>query len=174
MSPPKTSSITNLFSKFHHTIQNINQSKIFAGLVVVTLNISSKFVTVKLSKSMESYLKHTFSRDVLIFCIVWMGSREIYVALILTLIFILCMDFLFNEESRFCILPESFQQYHLDLLDNATPSQEDIKNARNILERAGNTNVGTTQKLQGTSNTNITANAGENDDQDNGFLQIKW
>lgn len=130
------SSLQRILSKLHNSVQKINQSKLFAGLVVVTLNISSKFVTVKLSKSMESYLKHTFSRDVLIFCIVWMGSREIYIALALTAVFILFMDFLFNEDSAFCILPEHFKNYHISLLEEAEPTAEEIQNATKILERA--------------------------------------
>lgn len=127
----------------HNQIQMVNSSKIFAGLIVVTLNIASKFVTIKLSKSMEGYLKHTFSRDVLVFCIVWMGSREIYVALLLTLLFILFMDFLFNEESKLCILPGSFTVYHSTLLDEGggIPQPDEIIRAQNVLERVKKNNT---------------------------------
>ena len=121
----------------HHHVQFLNSSKIFAGLVVITLNISSKFVSIKLSKSMESYLKHTFSRDILIFCIVWMGSRDIYIALAVTVVFIICMDYLFNENSVLCILPESFTNHHIDLLENQPPSPDEIQNAKQVLQRAG-------------------------------------
>ena len=107
----------------HKNIQGINNSKIFAGLVVVTLNIASKFVNIRLSKTVEAYLKHTFSRDVLIFCIVWMGSREIYIAAAVTLCFILFMDFLLNEDSVYCILPESFTTYHISLLDQGKAAE---------------------------------------------------
>jgi hypothetical protein len=109
------------FSGIHTNIQGINNSKIFAGLVVVTLNIASKFVNIRLSKTVEAYLKHTFSRDVLIFCIVWMGSREIYIAASVTLCFILFMDFLLNEDSTYCILPESFTTYHISLMESSGP-----------------------------------------------------
>lgn len=130
-------------SYLHNQIQMVNSSKIFAGLIVVTLNIASKFVTIKLSKSMEGYLKHTFSRDVLVFCIVWMGSREIYVALLLTLLFILFMDFLFNEESKLCILPSSFTSYHSTLLDDGggIPQPDEIIRAQNVLERVKKNNT---------------------------------
>ena len=110
----------------HNNIQGINNSKIFAGLVVVTLNIASKFVNIRLSKTVEAYLKHTFSRDVLIFCIVWMGSREIYIAAAVTLCFILLMDFLLNEDSTYCILPESFTTYHISLLDSTIPGKNEV------------------------------------------------
>lgn len=124
----------NILLYFHNNIKTINNSKIFAGLIVITLNIASRFVTIRLSKSMESYLKFTFSRDVLVFCIVWMGSREIYIAFIFTVLFTFIMDFLLNEESIYCILPEKFTTYHKDLLEES-PSHDDIAKAKEILEK---------------------------------------
>jgi hypothetical protein len=115
----------------------LNNSKIFAGLMIIVLNIASKFVTVKLSKTMESYLKHTFSRDMLVFAIAWMGTRDIYTALIIMLVFILCMDYLLNEESSFCCLPENFTDYHVSLLDNnETVTPDQIKQAEEVLAKA--------------------------------------
>ena len=93
-------------------ILNLNQNKVFAGLVIIVLNISSKFVTIKLSKSMEAYLKYTFSRSILIFAMAWMGTRDIYTALFITILFGICANYLFNEESAYCCLPESFTSYH--------------------------------------------------------------
>ena len=125
---------------FHSYVKIMNGSKMFAGLVVITLNIASRFVTIKLSKSMESYLKFTFSRDVLVFCIVWMGSRDIYIAATFTLLFTFIMDFLLNEESSYCILPETFTTYHTELLDGTAPTADEIKNAESVLERVKKTN----------------------------------
>ena len=125
---------------FHNYVKIMNGSKMFAGLVVITLIIASRFVTIKLSKSMESYLKFTFSRDVLVFCIVWMGSRDIYIAATFTLLFTFIMDFLLNEESTYCILPETFTTYHTELLDGTAPTADEIKNAESVLERVKKTN----------------------------------
>jgi hypothetical protein len=125
-----------LFNYLHNHIQTVNNSKIFAGLVIIILNISSKFVTIKLSKTMESYLKNTFSKQILIFAIAWMGTRDIYVALMIVFGFTICIEYLFNEESMFCILPKDFQDYHISLLDNNTVTEEDIKNANNVLKKA--------------------------------------
>jgi hypothetical protein len=90
----------------------MNQSKIFAGLVIIVLNVSGKFANITLSKSMESYLKYTFSRNILVFSMAWMGTRDIYTALGITGIFMLCANYLFNEESPYCCLPENFTDYH--------------------------------------------------------------
>ena len=161
----------------HRYLKNINDSKIFAGLVVITLNIASKFVTIKLSKSMESYLRHTFSRDVLIFCMVWMGSREIYIALGVTLVFILFMDFLLNENSQFCILHESFKDYHISLLDENTPTADEIKNAQQVLERAAKSSSNdTAAKTDASADASASAVVNTNNSlpDTNNYNLIKW
>jgi len=127
---------SNLVNYLHNNVTALNNSKLFAGLMIIILNISSKFVTIKLSKTMESYLKYTFSRDILIFAIAWMGTREIYVAFIITLVFIIVMDYILNEESPFCCLTEDFTSYHISLLDDTRVTDEEITKAIEVLERA--------------------------------------
>ena len=126
----------NIFSYLHNQVHVLNNSKIFAGLMIIILNISSRFVNIKLSKSMESYLKHTFSKQILVFAIAWMGTREIYVALFITLLFTLCVEYLFNEDSAFCCLPNSFKEYHIELMENADVTDEEIVKAKEVLEKA--------------------------------------
>jgi hypothetical protein len=111
---------TDIFSLFHNHVKVMNNSKLFAGLMIIILNVSSKFVTIKLSKSMEAYLKYTFSRNILIFAIAWMGTRDIYIALGITVLFIVFMDYLLNEDSPYCCLPNDFTNYHLNLAESMT------------------------------------------------------
>ena len=111
----KPITLTDIFENFHHHVTNINESKIFAGLMIVILNIASKFVNFKFGPTAEKYLKYTFSRQILVFAMTWMGTRDIYIATILTLVFILFFDVLFNEDSRFCILPENLKEYYQNL-----------------------------------------------------------
>jgi hypothetical protein len=103
---------SNMFDGLHEKVVNLNNSKIFAGLMIIVLNIASKFVTFRFSKSTEMYLKYTFSRQILVFAMAWMGTRDIYIATGLTLLFILFFDFLFNENSSLCVLPNEFKEYY--------------------------------------------------------------
>jgi hypothetical protein len=134
------SAIHNMISYLHNHIKVVNDSKIFAGIMIIILNISSKFVSVKLSKSIESYLKNTFSRQLLVFTIAWMGTRDIYIALIVTVIFSILIDVLWNENSPYCILSEQFTDYHLSLIDDSDKcnhfTKEDVEKAMAILEKA--------------------------------------
>jgi len=113
-----TKTLRDMFAYINQNIMAMNQSKLFAGLVIIVLNISSKFVTIKLSKSMEGYLKYTFSRDILVFAMAWMGTRDIYTAIFITLVFSLCANFLFNEQSGFCCLSESFIEKQSELMES--------------------------------------------------------
>ena len=135
------SDMKNMLDYLHTNIQRINDSKIFAGLMIITLNIVSKYVNIGLSKSMESYLKYTFSRQLLVFSIAWMGTRDIYIAFFITFIFTLCAEYLFNEDSVFCVLSEDFRDYHKTLIDNDVANSDkvtddDVQKAKDILEKA--------------------------------------
>ena len=140
---PKTDSIFlkyayRMYFFVNDQVSALNQSKYFAGLMIITINIASKFVNFNISRTMESYLRFTFSRDILIFAIMWMGTRDIFVAGFMTILFILIMDYLLNENSMFCCLPESFTTEHLTKLEeNSTKiSEDDIKNVEAVLEKA--------------------------------------
>jgi hypothetical protein len=126
--------VDDILSSIGNQIQTINNSKIFAGLMIIILNIASRFVQINLSKTMEAYLKYTFSKQILVFAITWVGTRDIYIALFITIVFIICSEYLFNENSRLCCLPESFTNYHVSLLDNV--SDDEIKKAEDVLEKA--------------------------------------
>lgn len=124
--------------KVHEWISSLNTNMFFAGIMMLTLNIGSRYVQLNLSPSAESYLKYAITKEFLIFTIAWMGTRSIYVALTLTAAFIILSDYVFNDKSRFCMLPEKFKkmQSSIDLNDDKIISELEIKNAMEILEKA--------------------------------------
>ena len=138
----KKNSIANssYLKYIHEHVQALNGSKVFAGIMIITLNIVSRFVNIKLSKTMESYLKYTFSKYVLVFTIAWMGTRDIYIALFIMSCFIIVSDFLFDEESMFCVLPEEFKDHHLTILEEKenmeNVTDEEITKAKKVIEKA--------------------------------------
>ena len=102
------------------------------------LNIGSKYITIELSKSQEAYLKNSVGRQILIFAISWMGSRDILIALALTAIFTVLTDHLFNEESPMCVIPMRYRQFEevLDLDKNQEVTDDEIAKATEILAKA--------------------------------------
>ena len=116
----------DFMKKINDNVTMLNGSKIFAGIMIIVLQISSRFVTIRLSKTMESYLKYTFSKQILIFAIAWMGTRDIYIALIIAVIFSFISDVLCNEESQYCMLPNTFKDYHIQLAEEKEEENTDI------------------------------------------------
>lgn len=123
----------SFFKNMHNKILDLNTSKMFAGLMIITLNIASKFVTFKFGKTAEMYLKYTFSRQILVFAMAWMGTRDIYVAAGLTLVFIFVFDFLFNENSSLCVLPNELKEYYQNIDEDI--SHDDYVKAKTTVEK---------------------------------------
>lgn len=124
----------NMYTALNKHVVSINSSKLFAGLMIIVLNISTKYVNLNLPKTVESYLKYSFSKQIMVFAIAWMGTRDIYIALIITVVFIICIDFLFNEQSSMCILPETFITDYMSKLEDVT--DDEVKKAKDVLEKA--------------------------------------
>jgi hypothetical protein len=158
----KQSIYSTIIKSFLENIYSLNNSKFFAGMVMLTMNIGSKYVTIELSKTQESYLKYTLGRQLLIFAVLWMGTRDIVIALILTCVFILFADYLFNENSKFCIFPEHIKdlELNLDADGDGKISEKEIQDAIHVLKRARN-------KKKKTKTTNMSIDGFQSNDTEN-------
>ena len=126
------------FNIFMEHLYALNNSKFFAGIVMLIMNIGSKYISIELSKTQEDYVKYTLGRQILIFAILWMGTRDIVVALILTCVFILFADYLLNDNSKYCILSDKYKDVvtQLDTDGDGKISQKEINDAIHILKQA--------------------------------------
>ena len=133
-----TNVFSNMFEYIHNHILFLNNSKFFAGIVMILLNIGSKFISVQFSKSTEEYLKMNVTKQILVFSMAWMGTRDIYTALVLTAVFTILSDHLFNEESPYCIVPEKYKVLNklVDTNNDGVISEQEITSAIAILEKA--------------------------------------
>ena len=138
----------NSMHYFNHHVMYLNSSKFFAGIIMILLNIGSKFITIQFSKSTEEYMKYTISKQLLVFSMAWMGTRDIYTALGLTAIFTILSEYLFNEESSLCIVPQSYRVLHtlIDTDNDGKISELEISAAISVLEKAKREKQRQTQK----------------------------
>ena len=105
---------------------------------MILLNIGSKYITIELSKNQEEYLKNSIGRLLLIFSISWMGTRDIYMSIVITAAFIVMTQYLFNEDSNMCILPYRLRRFNsiLDKNNDYKVSNKEINDAIKILEKS--------------------------------------
>jgi len=134
MSPSKSKSSKIKKNPFLYFIYSLNDSKFFAGIIMLIMNIGSKYIVVELSHSQESFMKYTLGRLLLIFSILWIGTRDIVTSLLLTALFVLLVDYLFNENSRYCIIPEDYKELREELGEEVT--QQEVNEAIYTLKRA--------------------------------------
>ena len=130
--------IGDFFNKVNSHVYTLNDSKYFAGVMMILLNVGSKFITIKFSKSTEEYIKYSVTKQILVFSMAWLGTRDIYTALGLTAIFSVLSEYLFNEESSMCIVPHEYRVLHkiLDTDNNGSVSEAEIVEAKAVLEKA--------------------------------------
>jgi hypothetical protein len=127
-----------IFSFLNVNVMSLNNSKFFAGIIMILLNVGSKFIQIQFSRSTEEYMKFTITKQILVFAMAWMGTRDIYAALGLTAIFTILSDYLFNEESSLCIVPQKYRVLEklLDTNEDGIVTEDEITAAIGILEKA--------------------------------------
>lgn len=127
-----------IHNSLNYGLSGLNNSKFFAGLMILIVNIGSRYVTFRFSKSQEEFIKNKIAREFLIFAIVWMATRDLYISIMMTASFIILADYLFNENSKFCIMPEKFKniQYLIDTNHDNIITDDEIKQAEDVLKRA--------------------------------------
>ena len=94
---------------FKYTVYRLNNSLFFAGVVMIMLNIGSRYIELKLDPSTENFLKTALSKELLVFSVCWMGTRDLVMALILTAVFVVLADYGLNANSQYCIMPQKYR-----------------------------------------------------------------
>jgi hypothetical protein len=127
-----------MFGILNNSINSLNSSTFFAGVMMICLNIGSRYIQLNLDESTESYIKYALTKEIMVFTISWMATRNIYMSLGLTAVFIVLADFIMNEKSRYCLLPKKFIQSRRmnELVDNKVLSEKEINDALEVLEKA--------------------------------------
>jgi hypothetical protein len=128
----------NGFNYINHHVMYLNNSKFFAGIIMILLNVGSKFISIQFSKSTEEYMKYALSKQILVFAMAWMGTRDIYAALGLTAVFTILSEHLFNEESSLCVVPQHYRILDkiIDTNDDGAVSEVELNAAIAVLEKA--------------------------------------
>jgi hypothetical protein len=121
----------------------LNRNKAFAGLTMILMNIGSRYVVGDLTKMHEYILSSTIFKRIVVFCMFFIGTRDVMVAIMLTFIFTIFLNGLLNETSRYNLIPiswkEQFAQLNtkqaLNAGDKPPVSENDYKNALYVIRQ---------------------------------------
>ena len=121
----------------NNAINSLNSSTFFAGIMMICLNIGSRYIQLNLDESTESYIKYALTKEILVFTISWMATRNIYSALVLTAVFVVLADFALNEKSKYCILPKDFIKSRKlgEYTNNKVITEKEFNDAMDIVEK---------------------------------------
>lgn len=98
-----------MLDKLQIHLKRLNDSKFLMGVAMLLLNVGSKYVEMGFSKTQEEALRNGLGREILIFAMVFMGTHDIILSIIMTASFVVLSNYLFNEKSKFCLIPRRLQ-----------------------------------------------------------------
>jgi uncharacterized membrane protein (DUF485 family) len=106
----------------------LNNSKYFAGIMMILLNLISKYISLELSETQEEFLNNIIIRRIAIFTIVFVATKDIVISFIITACFIIIVSGLFNEESKYCLIRKKNRK-------SRVISKLDVEKAKKIIDR---------------------------------------
>ena len=84
-------------------LQIFNNNPYFIGIMMLILNLGGRFISLEVTKKQELFLQHPWVRRVLIFTVLFVATRNLWVAFWATVTVVLLLGYLFNENSALCI-----------------------------------------------------------------------
>ena len=115
-----------MFEKINMFMENLNRSKYFAGVMMILLNLGSRFLVSELSETQEQFLNNSIIRRIVVFTVVFIATKDVWVSLILTAVFIILVSNLFNENSHYCLMKKPKKMFK-------QISKNDYKKAKSII-----------------------------------------
>jgi hypothetical protein len=82
---------------------SINTNPYFIGVMMLLLNLGGRFLSLEITKEQEKVLSKPAVRRFFLFAVLFVATRNMVVALGLTVIVVLVLGYLFNENSDLCL-----------------------------------------------------------------------
>ena len=124
----------------HPLILYINNSKLFAGCIMILMNLGGKYVSKDVSRAADNILDTKLTRRFLIFCIAFVATRDVVSSLIIMLLFIVIFSYFLNENSNYCILPKKYI-INIDENKDGIISKEEIEKSKKLLDKISKTQL---------------------------------
>lgn len=100
-------SAADLGAGLTNTVTMLHSSPYVAGIIMLFLNAGTSFLMQDISPVVHSVFRHVWARRLVFFAIFFTATRNVYISVLLTLVFVLVIDFALNPQSRFYLVPRS-------------------------------------------------------------------
>lgn len=88
---------------FEATLTKMASSPYSLAVAIFLINLGGRFLPMEISKEQEKFLNQPWFRRTIIFVIFFLATRNFVTAAWMALIVILCVGYLFNENSSLCV-----------------------------------------------------------------------
>jgi hypothetical protein len=85
----------------HHAVGFLNTSTVFSGMMLLLLNVGSRFIVHELSHDDNEYSQNLILRRLAIFAVCFVGTKDLVTSLILTAAFVILSAGLFRGKGPF-------------------------------------------------------------------------
>ena len=125
------------FDFLHMHVKPFNDSKLFMGVIMLILNLGSKYIELGLSKTQENVLRNSLGREILIFAIAFTGTHDIIISILITAAFTILADVFFHESSKYCIMSDKMKEIRqvMDTNHDGVVSPEEEQAALETLKK---------------------------------------
>jgi hypothetical protein len=94
---------TTVINPLEMAIMSLNTNPYFIGVMMLMLNLGGRFLGMEVTKEQEKFFQNPWVRRALIFTVLFVATRNVVVAFIMTLFTLLFLSFLLNENSSLCL-----------------------------------------------------------------------
>lgn len=134
MSGPVFSAMASI-SPLESFLQIFNTNPYFIGLMMLILNLGGRFISLEVTKKQEQFLQLPWVRRVLIFTVLFVATRSIWVAFWTTVAVVLFLGYLFNENSSLCLFGQGGVGSSKCAQEGPKPGEEMTPEEKEILQR---------------------------------------
>jgi hypothetical protein len=86
-------------------LTTLNANPYLLAVAYLFLNLSGRFLTLELTKQQESFLAHKAIRPIILFCVMFVATRNLAAAFWSTLLFLSVIWIFANENHILCLIP---------------------------------------------------------------------
>ena len=153
MSFPFAQQQMQTLNPIENVISSVNSNPYFIGCMMLLLNLGGRHLATGLTPEQDKFFQQPWFRRLLIFVIFFVGTRNVISSLFLTIVFIILLGYLFNDQSTLYLfnpnIPEEKKKEEKKeepKSNGLTPEEQDIH--RKLSEKIARSTNMTPQEAQ--------------------------
>jgi|TARA_B110000971_G_scaffold144354_1_gene147557 ABC-type multidrug transport system fused ATPase/permease subunit len=111
-----------------YLLTSLNASKLFSVFIIFIMNIGSKYMAKDVPVAVDLIFENFWARMFVVFCVAFVSTRDIFMSLIITLLFILLFKYILNEKSSTCVIKKRIDDYKMNNI-----SEQDVARAYQVI-----------------------------------------